>query len=61
LNPDPPEPRRPSMFIVIYETLRRKDGQVEERPLAMFRNPYEANVFMEMLASNGRTAKAQSV
>jgi hypothetical protein len=49
------------MFIVIYELLTRKDGQLEERPLAMFRNPFEANVFMEMLASNGRTAKAQSV
>jgi len=49
------------MFIVIYELLRRNDGQLEERPLAMFRNPFEANVFMDMLAGNGRVARARLV
>ncbi len=49
------------MFIVIYETLHRRDGPAEERPLAMFRNPLEANVFMEMLASSGRAVRAQTV
>jgi len=49
------------MFIVIYEMMKRKDGREEERPLAMFRNPFEANVFMEMLSSSGRTARARLV
>lgn len=49
------------MFIVIYEILMRRDGRDEERPLAMFRNPYEANVFLEMLAGSGRRVIARSI
>ena len=49
------------MFIVIYEILVRRDGLDEERPLAMFRNPYEANVFLDMLAGTGRRVFARSI
>ncbi len=49
------------MFIVIYERLVRRNGEEEERPLAMFRNPMEAKVFLDMLASNGRVARAQAL
>jgi hypothetical protein len=49
------------MFIVIYEMFKKRDGQTEERPLAMFRNPDEANVFLEMLTCNGRRAFARTI
>lgn len=49
------------MFIIIYEKLTKGNGQTEERPLAMFRNPHEANVFLEMLTCNGRRAFARTI
>ena len=49
------------LFIVIYEKKMRTDGGLEERPLAFFRNPIEANVFLEMLACNGRRVFARSI
>ena len=52
---------RQTMFIVIYEMLAKRDGAVEERPLAMFRNPNEANVFLDMLTTSGRRAFARSI
>jgi hypothetical protein len=50
-----------ALFIVIYEKKTGKDGGLEERPLAFFRNPNEANVFLEMLAYNGRRVFARSI
>ncbi|MDD4308084.1 MAG: hypothetical protein PHU53_04675 [Thermoplasmata archaeon] len=49
------------IFIVVYEMLKHRDGNVEERPLAMFRNPDEANVFLDMLACCGRRAYARAI
>ncbi len=49
------------MFIVIYEKLMKRDGAEEERPLAMFRNPMEARVFLDMLTQGGRRAFARTV
>jgi hypothetical protein len=49
------------MFIVIYEKFIKRDGAEDERPLAMFRNPNEAKVFMDMLAQGGRRAFARTV
>ena len=43
------------MYIVVYEKLH-SGGSQEERPLAMFRNPNEAKVFLNMVIKNGRTA-----
>ena len=48
------------MYIVIYELTRSK-GVSEERPLAMFRNPHEAKVFLSMVLQNGRAAYARTV
>ena len=49
------------MFIVIYEKLTGRDGADEERPLAMFRNPFEAKVFLDMVTQGGRRAFARTV
>jgi hypothetical protein len=49
------------MFIIIYERFIKRDELEDERPLAMFRNPNEANVFLEMLTSNGRRAFAKVI
>ena len=49
------------MFIVVYEKYMDRSGEPSERPLAMFRNPNEAKVFVNMLASNGRSAIARAV
>ena len=48
------------MYIVIYELTSSKGGS-EERPLAMFRNPHEAKVFLNMVMQNGRTAYSRVV
>ena len=49
------------LFIIIYERFMRRDGSEEERPLAMFRNPGEARVYLEMLSQGGRRAFAKTV
>ncbi|MDO9537091.1 MAG: hypothetical protein Q7J68_02095 [Thermoplasmata archaeon] len=49
------------MFIVVYERFRKRDGTMEDRPLAMFRNLNEANVFLGMLASAGRRIYAKTI
>jgi hypothetical protein len=49
------------MFIVIYEKFIKRDGAEDERPLAMFRNPDEAKVFLGMLTQNGRRAFARRI
>ncbi|MCK5309565.1 MAG: hypothetical protein KAJ33_00915 [Thermoplasmata archaeon] len=48
------------MYIVIYEVKQNGGGQ-EERPLAMFRNPHVAKVFLNMVLQNGRTAYSRVV
>ena len=48
------------MYIVVYELASCRGG-VEERPLAMFRNPQEAKVFLNMIEKNGRTAFSRVV
>ena len=48
------------MYIVVYELTYAKRG-VEERPLAMFRNPHEAKVFLSMVMQNGRTAYSRVI
>jgi hypothetical protein len=53
--------RGEKVFIVIYERYMNRDGTPAERPLAMFRNPLEARVFVNMLATNGRNAYAATV
>ncbi len=49
------------MFIVIYEIFIKRDGAEDERPLAMFRSPDEARVFLGMLTQSGRRAFARTV
>jgi hypothetical protein len=49
------------MFIVIYELFTGRSGVTEQRPLAMFRNPDEANVFLDMLRQGGRRAFARAI
>jgi len=48
------------MYIIIYEVNHARGG-FEERPLAMFRNPREAKVFLSMVRKNGRTAYSRVV
>ena len=48
------------MFIIVYEKFKGRGG-VEERPLAMFRNPNEAKVFLSMVRKNGRLAYARAI
>lgn len=43
------------MYILIY-VISSVKGRLEERPLAMFRNPREAKIFLDIVRKNGRTA-----
>jgi len=49
------------MYIVVYELSPSGGGGKEERPLAMFRNPMEAKVFLKMVTDNGRTAYTKMI
>ena len=49
------------MFIIVYEKFVKRDGAEEQRPLAMFRSPVEARVFLGMLTQSGRRAFARTV
>ena len=48
------------MYIVIYEVTDARDG-VNERPLAMFRDPRVAKVFLNMVKKNGRIAHSRVI
>ncbi len=49
------------MYIVVYEINHGTKGGPEERPLAMFRNPMAAKVFLNMVMQNGRTAYSRVI
>ncbi len=48
------------MYIVIYEVTHARNG-INERPLAMFRSPHAAKVFLNMVMQNGRTAYSKII
>ena len=50
-----------NMYIVVYEIKSGIKGQNRDRPLAMFRNPHAAKVFLNMVKQNGRTAFSRVV
>ena len=49
------------MYIVVYEVYTKTKGGFEERPLAMFRNPQAAKVFLNMVMQNGRAAYSRVI
>ena len=49
------------MYIIVYEVNQGAGGVSKDRPLAMFRDPYAAKVFLNMVKQNGRTAFSRVV
>jgi hypothetical protein len=48
------------MYIIIYDKQPNIDGQMDDRPLAVFHDMKNARKFMRLLAVNGIYASMQS-